>query len=71
MNSYFFRAYLAIPDTFVDGQGASVNAVYGDTNFMLDLLEKQPQYISFAFDESLNTCYRNAIYLEYTDVAGM
>ena len=62
---YIFRAYFSIPDTFVDGRGESVNAVYGYTNFMLDLLEKQPQYISFAFDESLNTCYRNDIYPEY------
>ena len=62
---YIFRAYFSIPDTFVDGRGQSVNAVYGYTNFMLDLLEKRPQYISFAFDESLNTCYRNEIYPAY------
>lgn len=62
---YIFRAYFSIPDTFVDSRGESVNAVYGYTNFMLDLLEKKPKYISFAFDESLNTCYRNDIYPEY------
>ena len=62
---YIFRAYFSIPDTFVDQRGEPVNAVYGYTNFMLDLLEKQPQYISFSFDESLNTCYRNDIYPEY------
>ena len=62
---YIFRAYFSIPDTFVDHSGESVNAVYGYTNFLLELLEKRPQYISFAFDESLNTCYRNDIYPEY------
>jgi len=29
------------------------------------LLYKQPQRVSVAFDESLNTCYRNEIYPEY------
>ena len=62
---YIFRAYFSIPDTFVDSRGEPVNAIYGYTNFMLDLLEQQPQYISFAFDESLNTCYRNDIYPAY------
>jgi len=62
---YIFRAYFSIPDTFVDNRGEPVNAVYGYTNFMLDLLEQQPQYISFAFDESLNTCFRNDIYPAY------
>ena len=62
---YVFRAYFSIPDTFVDGQGESVNAVYGYTQFLLDLLEKQPENISVAFDESLNTCYRNDIYPLY------
>ncbi|MGV0033751.1 MAG: hypothetical protein ACNYPE_01910 [Candidatus Azotimanducaceae bacterium WSBS_2022_MAG_OTU7] len=45
-SSYCFRAYFATPDTFVDGRRESVNAVYGYTNFMLDLLEKPPQYMS-------------------------
>ena len=62
---YIFRAYFSIPHTFVDHKGDSVNAVYGYTNFLLELLEKRPQYISFAFDESLNTCYRNDIFPEY------
>lgn len=62
---YIFRAYFSMPDTFVSEDGESVNAVYGYTSFMLDLLKKQPVHISFAFDESLNTCYRNQIYPEY------
>ncbi len=62
---YIFRAYFSMPDTFVATNGQSVNAVYGYASFMLDFLEKNPIYSSFAFDESLNTCYRNRIYPEY------
>ena len=62
---YIFRAYFSIPPTFVAKNGESVNAVYGYSNFLLDLLERVPEHISCAFDESLNTCYRNRIYPEY------
>lgn len=62
---YIFRAYFSMPDTFVAKNGEVVNAVYGYTSFVLDLLERQPEYISFAFDESLNTCYRNRIFPDY------
>jgi DNA polymerase-1 len=62
---YIFRAYYSIPDTFIGRDGQSVNAVYGYTNFVLDLWDRAPEYISFAFDESLNTCYRNKIYPDY------
>ncbi|MDA0978085.1 MAG: hypothetical protein O3B72_05985 [Proteobacteria bacterium] len=62
---YIFRAYFSMPDTFVNHQGQAVNAVYGYTSFLLDLLGGDPAYVSFAFDESLNTCYRNRIYPQY------
>lgn len=62
---YIFRSYFAIPDTFYSADGESVNAVYGYTNFLLDLIDKNLSHISIAFDESLNTCYRNRIYPEY------
>ena len=62
---YIFRAYFSMPDTFVGTNGESVNAVYGYTNFLLDLLDKAPVYVSCAFDESLNTCFRNQIYPDY------
>jgi len=62
---YIFRAYFSMPDTFMTDEGESVNAVYGYTSFMLDFLEKKPAFVSFAFDESLNTCYRNRIYPDY------
>ncbi len=62
---YIFRAYFSIPDTFVNAAGQPVNAVYGFTGFLMDLLDRQPSYISFAFDESLNTCFRNTLYPDY------
>jgi len=62
---YIFRAYFSVPDYFSAKNGESVNAVYGYTQFLLDLIERQPTYISVAFDESLVSCYRNKIYPNY------
>jgi len=62
---YIFRAYFSVPDHFSARNGESVNAVYGYTQFLLDLIERQPTYISVAFDESLISCYRNKIYPAY------
>ena len=50
---YIFRAYYSIPPSFVTTSGEVVNAVYGYTNFLVELLEKRPEHISCAFDESL------------------
>jgi 5'-3' exonuclease len=63
---YVCRAYFApIPD--VSGaDGASVVAVHGFTRFLLDLIERtRPTHLAVAFDESLTTSFRNAIYPEY------
>ncbi len=62
---YIFRAYFSLPPSFRAANGEPVNAVYGYTQFLLDLLERRPSHISFAFDESLTTCFRNAIYPQY------
>ena len=62
---YIFRAYFSIPDNFCSKSGEVVNAVYGYTHFLLDLLERKPTYISVAFDKSLNRCFRNEIYPAY------
>lgn len=62
---YVFRGYFSLPDTFVSTSGEAVNAVYGFTSFLLDLMDVSPDYVSLAFDESLNTCYRNEIYPQY------
>ena len=50
---YVFRAYYSIPENFFSRQGELVNAVYGYTQFLLDLAERRPERVSVAFDESL------------------
>ena len=62
---YVFRAYYSIPPNFFDPDGNVVNAVYGYSHFLVDFLKHKPEFVSVAFDESLNTCYRNEIYPEY------
>ena len=62
---YVFRAFYSIPDNFFDKNGNLVNGVYGYTNFLLDFLQVKPEFVSVAFDESLNTCYRNDIFPVY------
>ena len=63
---YIFRAYFALPDNWHAENGYSVNAVYGYTRFLIDLLaNERPEYIFAAFDESLGSCFRNDIYADY------
>ncbi len=63
---YVFRAYFSIPGSMTDGAGRPVNALYGFTGFLGDLLEAaKPTHIAVAFDESLNTSFRNDIYPDY------
>jgi 5'-3' exonuclease len=63
---YVFRAYYSVPDHFTDPNGRPVNAVYGFTKFLCDLLEReQPARLAVAFDESLTTSFRNEIYPQY------
>ncbi len=63
---YVFRAWFSLPDDMVDKRGNPVNAVYGFTRFLCDLIEKEkPDGLALAFDESLTTSYRNEIYPEY------
>ncbi len=63
---YIFRAWHAVPMEFHDTQGAPVNAVYGFTRFLCDFLERaKPTHTVVAFDESLTSSFRNAIYPEY------
>ena len=54
---YIFRAYYSIPDNFNDENGESVNAVYGYTNFLLDLLEKE--HVLVVPGTTFNVDYRN------------
>lgn len=63
---YVFRAWFTLPDSITDREGQPVNAVYGFTDFVHRLLnEVRPERIAFAFDESLTTSHRNALYPEY------
>ena len=65
--SYFvFRAYYSVGLEMTDGDGQPVNALYGFGRFLGDLLEEaRPEHVAVAFDESLTTSFRNAIYPAY------
>ncbi len=63
---YVFRAWFSIPDKMTGPHGYPVNALYGYTRFLGDLLEQvEPEHIAVAFDISLTSSYRNEIYPEY------
>ncbi|SDK29768.1 5'-3' exonuclease [Microbulbifer yueqingensis] len=62
---YIFRYYFALPPNWSSRDGYSTEAVYGFSNFLLDLLALAPARIACAFDESLGSCFRNEIYPDY------
>ena len=63
---YVFRAWHSMPDEFRDADGWPTNAVHGFARFLLDLLERErPRHIAIAFDEALDSCFRNALYPAY------
>ena len=63
---YVFRAWHAMPDDFRDAQGWPTHAVHGFARFLLDLLERErPAHIAIAFDEALDSCFRNRLYPAY------
>jgi DNA polymerase I len=63
---YVFRAWHSMPDEFRDADGWPTNAVHGFARFVLDLLERErPRHIAIAFDEALDSCFRNALYPQY------
>ncbi len=63
---YVFRAWHSMPQRFFDTDGQPVNAVHGFCRFMLDLLQRaRPSHVAMAFDVSLTTSFRNAIYPQY------
>ena len=58
---YVFRAWHSMPDEFQDADGWPTNAVHGFARFLLELLERErPAHIAIAFDEALDSCFRNA-----------
>ncbi|WP_228076577.1 5'-3' exonuclease [Novilysobacter ciconiae] len=63
---YVFRAWHSMPDDFRGADGSPTNAVHGFARFLLELLDRaRPQHIAVAFDEALDSCFRNAIYPAY------
>jgi DNA polymerase-1 len=63
---YVFRAYYSMPDDMVDDAGNPINALYGFCRFIGDFMEQvTPEYLAVAFDESLSSSFRTAIYPEY------
>ena len=63
---YVFRAYFSIPASMVDGGGNPVGAVFGYAGFLHRLIEHdKPTHLAVAFDESLNSSFRNEFYAPY------
>jgi DNA polymerase-1 len=63
---YVFRAWHSMPEEFLDADGRPVHAVHGFTRFLCDLLERtRPEHLLVAFDASLTSSFRNAIYPPY------
>src|SRR3546814_16430306 len=55
-----------MPDDFHDADGLPTNAVHGFARFLLELLERErPKHIVVAFDEALDSCFRNTLYPAY------
>ncbi|MGH8029734.1 MAG: 5'-3' exonuclease [Arenimonas sp.] len=63
---YVFRAWHSLPDEFRDADGEPVNAVHGFARFVLELIERhRPERLAFAFDQALDSCFRNELYPAY------
>jgi len=63
---YVFRAWHSMPDEFRDADGWPTNAVHGFARFVAELVERvNPRYIAIAFDEALDSSFRNRIYPAY------
>lgn len=63
---YVFRAWHSMPNEFTDAEGWPTNAVHGFARFLLELLERaRPEHVLVAFDDALDTCFRNRLYPAY------
>ena len=64
---YIFRSYFALPEKWhALENGYPTQAVYGFTQFLLDILKSQnPKFIFCAFDESLKTGFRHQLCTQY------
>jgi 5'-3' exonuclease len=63
---YVCRAWFSQAPDVTDADGAPAHAAHGFLRFLLDLLERaRPTHLLVAFDESLNSSFRNEIYPDY------
>ena len=63
---FIFRYYFSLPDRWFSDEDWPTAAVYGYTQFLLNLIEQeQPSLIAACYDESLDSCFRNTIYPDY------
>ena len=63
---YIFRAWFAVPPTWVSSSGMPTNAVVGFAGFLAGLIEHDPRGLFLAaFDESLGSCFRHRIHPGY------
>lgn len=63
---YIFRAWHSLPEDILDAEGEPAQAVHGFTRFLLELLERsRPSHALVAFDEALESSFRNAWYPAY------
>ena len=63
---YVFRAWFSMPNEFFDTENNPTNAVQGFARFVCELIEREkPGHIHFAFDESLDSNFRNRLYPAY------
>lgn len=63
---YVCRAWFSQAPDVTDADGAPAHAAHGFMRFLLDLLERaRPTHLMVAFDESLNSSFRNEIYPGY------
>ena len=63
---YIFRSYFSLPDAWHHPNGMPVNAVYGFSRWLVEVLSQGPvSGVLVAFDESLGSCFRNDIYSGY------
>ncbi len=68
---YIFRAYYSLTPTIKTPDGMHANAIYGYTDFLIQILKENPTHIAVAFDGSLTTSFRNKIYPEYKAQRGL
>jgi len=63
---YIFRYYFSLPDNWWSKSDFPTAAVYGYTHWLIRFLKNtSAPHVAACFDESLDSCFRNAIYADY------